>query len=73
MGDFLQSRPTADKGQFSKHGSARFFVAAIHKSLERFNIALLAQQNDQKTVSPVVDQMFHGLKSLRICQLLFFQ
>lgn len=48
MGDFLQSRPAADKGQFSKHGSARFFVAAIRKSLERFNIALLAQKNDQK-------------------------
>lgn len=35
------------KGQISKHGSARFFAAAIRKSLEGFNIALLAQKNDQ--------------------------
>lgn len=36
------------KGQISKHGSARFFAAAIRKSLEGFSIALLAQKNDQK-------------------------
>lgn len=48
MVDFLQSRPAADKGQFSKHNSARFFVAAIRKGLGSFNIALLAQKNDQE-------------------------
>lgn len=74
MGDFLQSRPTADKGQFSKHVLARFAVAAIRKSLDSQDIQYCTSGTEKlprKTVSPVADQVVHGSKSFEICSLIF--
>lgn len=74
MGDFLQSRPAADKGQFSKHVLARFAVAAIRKSLDSREIQHCTSGTEdlpRKTVSPVVTKLFMVQRALKFVHLFF--